>query len=171
MYTPVAMNFKLKCDICDQTIESNEFWFHKMHCRNVQFKKTKFVANKETLLRLFGRQAELLMDGSERGLNRRKVTSGSMYRIQTTKDFVKIDFNANVYTYNNFEAKILDLGLADNLHTGLGNDILLFTKNPCFDSSQIKFEVKNTATRSIQSVVLTIGITYHESLSNLKQKL
>lgn len=148
------MAFVLKCDICDQI--STDFWVHKLYCKTAGFKTTQIVANKENLLKLFGRQIELLMEGFERGLGRIKITADSSYRITVTEAYVKVAFNSNVYTHNSFEAKILDLGLADHLHTQLGNDIKSFMRNPC----QATFELKTTVDRVV-SVILTIKGKYY----------
>lgn len=125
------MGFILKCEICDQIIKSDTFWIHKLYCRNFGFKKTKFIASKQNLLKIFGCQSEVLMRCFERALDgcKERVKSGSLYRVTTTDRHVEIFFNATVYTDNIFEAKILDLGLADHLHTSLGNDLSLFKKS------------------------------------------
>lgn len=157
MLIPLEMDFTLKCEVCKTIIKSHDFWIHKLYCTDVQFKKITFLANKENILKLFGRQAQLIMQGTEKGLRREKVKEGSSHRVTTTESCVKIDFDSSVFTSNTFEAHILNLGFADHLHTKLGKDILIFTKNSCFDDCQITFEMKNTGTFNNQSVVLKTG--------------
>lgn len=155
------MHFKLNCAICNKVIDSSEFRFQKLYCCSVHFKNTKFIANQQNLLTLFARQSELLLEGCEKALNRVKLTSESLYRIAINKNHVQIYFNASVLTSNYFEAKILDMGLADHMYTKLANDIVLFTRSPHFDS--ITFELKNVSERNTQSILLTIGINYYNN--------